>query len=286
MEICILGGTGLVGQALKTKLTPKHSVNTFGRKAFASEAQLFDAIQSADLIIQLSGANIGQRWSKNYKQEIWDSRIKTTHMLAKAIAKREIPPQKVICASAIGFYPQSDCTTTYDETQTQAGTGFLADLSVAWETAAQSLAPKENLLITRFGVVLDKRQGALAKMLPPFKLGLGGPVAGGQQCFSWIHIDDLTAAIDYLIDRPAEFGVFNLTAPHPIKQAEFAKTLGKTLNRPAVLPLPAWQLKLMFGEGAQVLTHSSSVIPSRLQALGFEFQFSDAQTALKALLKP
>lgn len=285
MKICILGGTGLVGQALKSKLNVQHQVTVAGRSAFASEQTLVETIKAANIIIQLSGANIGQRWSKGYKQQIWDSRIDTTHMLASAIAKLETPPERVFCASAIGFYPETTCDAPLDETCTTAGDNFLGKLSVAWEQAASKLASSENLVITRFGVVLDKHQGALAKMLPAFKLGLGGPVAGGKQCFSWVHIDDLVKAYVFLINNPQLNGVFNLSAPQPLPQKTFAKILAKTLKRPAFVPLPLWQLKLIFGEGAQVLTHSSAVLPTKLQQAGFEFQHPDASNALKNLLK-
>lgn len=285
MKICILGGTGLVGQALKSKLNVQHNVTTVGRSAFNNEQELIAIIKDAQIIIQLSGANIGQRWSKGYKQQIWDSRVETTEMLASAIAKLDHPPKRVFCASAIGFYPENNCDTPVDETCTTPGDNFLAELSVAWEQSASKLAPKENLVITRFGVVLDKQQGALAKMLPAFKFGLGGPVAGGEQCFSWVHIDDLVNAYVFLINNPEWNGTFNITAPLPLAQKTFAKTLAKTLKRPCFVPLPLWQLKLIFGEGAQVLTHSSAVLPTKLQHKGFEFQYPDASSALKNLLK-
>lgn len=285
-KIVILGGTGLIGQALKTQLASQFEIVTYGRQAFQSLEQLKTRIEDAHIIIQLSGANIGQRWSKGYEQTLWNSRIETTKMLAQAIAQRQTKPAKVICASAIGFYPENTCENPVDETQTTAGQNFLAELSLAWEAQAEKLAPKANLIITRFGVVLDKHQGALAKMLPAFKLGLGGPVAGGKQCFSWIHIQDLTRAIAFLLDQPDSHGVYNLTAPNPLAQKAFAKILGKTLHRPAILPLPAWQLKLMFGKGAQVLMHSSAVLPGRLKKQGFEFEFPDATLALKDLLDP
>lgn len=281
--LVILGGTGLIGQALKKRLSHAYQIKTFGREAFTDLQTLKTSIDGAQIIVQLSGANIGQRWRKGYEKILWDSRIATTKMLVQALKETSTPPSKVICASAIGFYPENSCENPVDENCTKPGNNFLADLSVAWETEAQKLAPVENLLITRFGVVLDKHQGALAKMLPAFKLGLGGPVAGGDQCFSWIHIDDLTCAIEFLINK-LQHGIFNLTAPNPLPQKTFAQTLGKVLHRPAFLPLPAWQLKLMFGKGAQVLMHSSAVVPSKLQDLGFEFHYPNAKEALQNLV--
>ncbi|CAN8142290.1 TIGR01777 family protein [uncultured Thiomicrorhabdus sp.] len=284
MNITILGGTGLVGSALQQQLRTQHRVTVFGRQVFRSPKTVMEAIADAELVIQLAGANIGARWNAIYKQEIWDSRIESTKMLGQALQKLDKTP-RIICASAIGFYPQADdCSRHYSENHTQAGDDFLAKLSVAWEAEAQNLVDDEKLVITRFGVVLSKQGGALAKMLPAFKFGLGGPVAGGQQCFSWIDIDDLCRAMQFIIERPELRGIFNLSAPNPLPQKQFANLLGKTLNRPTFMPLPLWQLKLMFGEGAQVLTHSSSVYPQRLLELGFEFRFADAESSLRHLL--
>jgi hypothetical protein len=158
----------------------------------------------------------------------------------------------------------------------------LGRLGAAWEAASRALVPEP--LIFRFGVVLGRDGGALAKMLPAFKLGLGGPVAGGQQCFSWVHIDDLCAAMLFALERPQMQGVYNLCAPQPLSNAEFGRTLANVLNRPFWLPLPAWQLRLLFGEGAQVLTHSAAVIPTRLQQAGFVFRYPAAKAALADLL--
>ncbi|QKI89958.1 TIGR01777 family oxidoreductase [Thiomicrorhabdus xiamenensis] len=284
MQITILGGTGMIGQALKQHLSSQHTVELYGRQVFSQPEKLLEAIKDAEIIIQLAGANIGARWNPVYKQEIWDSRIDTTRMLAQALQETANPP-RVFCASAIGFYPQAEaCEHHYTEKDVQPGEDFLAQLSVAWEEEAKKLVAPELLTITRFGVVLSPKGGALAKMLPAFKFGLGGPVAGGRQCFSWIDIDDLCRAYAWLIQQPQMHGTFNLTAPHPLAQKAFAETLGEVLHRPTILPLPLWQLKLMFGEGAQVLTHSASVYPQRLLDEGFEFKYPDAKSSLKHLL--
>jgi uncharacterized protein (TIGR01777 family) len=143
----------------------------------------------------------------------------------------------------------------------------------------------DDVLIFRFGVVLDPKQGALAKMLPAFKLGLGGPVAGGKQCFSWVCIDDLVRAFEHALNQPDLTGVVNLTAPTPVTQRQFGQTLARVLKRPFGLPLPAWQLKLMFGRGAQVLMMSHAVLPTRLQASGFVFDYPTPEAALTHLLQ-
>ena len=282
MKIVILGGTGLIGRALQQTLA--HDVESYGRTVFSSAQTLEKALRGCEVVINLAGANIGARWSERYKQEIWDSRIETTRLLADVLLTMPEPPKRLVNASAIGFYPQTQCTAPFDETQTQSGNDFLAQLSVAWEAQAQRVQDTIPTVITRFGVVLSPKGGALAKMLPAFKLGLGGPVAGGEQCFSWISLPDLCRAIDFILQRPEIDGALNLCAPTPLQQKQFAKVLASTLHRPCFVPLPMWQLKLMFGEGAQVLTHSSAVLPTRLQALGFEFEHPTAKSALNAIL--
>lgn len=282
MNICILGGTGFVGQYLKTYLSPKNSVKAYGREAFSTAEDLAKKLENQNLIIMLAGANVGQRWSKKHKQALWDSRINTNALLEKAIALCQTPPKRIFSASAIGVYPQNTCTNPLDESCTLIGNGDLGKLGQAWEAASLKLTPQP--VIFRFGVVLGKHGGALAKMLPAFKLGLGGPVAGGQQAFSWIQIEDLARAMEFVIEHPQLNGVINVTAPNPVTNHEFGATLAKALHRPFWLPLPAWQLKLMFGEGAQVLTHSSAILPKRLLDAGFEFKYAEIESAIKASL--
>lgn len=284
MNILILGGTGFVGNHLKTDLAHKqHNVNALGRKVFNDDRELQNAVNGQDVIIMLAGENIGHRWSAPYKQALLDSRVVTSQKLKKAIEACTDKPKRILAASAIGIYPENDCQHPIDETTTHYGDHFLAELGKAWEQENAQLSPKPVLM--RFGVVLGKNGGALAKMLPPFKLGLGGPVAGGKQCFSWIHIKDLVRAIDFLINNSELEGAFNLTAPVPLTNNEFGKHLANTLSRPYFIPLPLWQLKLMFGEGAQVLTHSSAILPKRLIDEGFTFEFSEAKPALVDILK-
>jgi len=283
MRIIILGGTGFVGTHLKAHLVKEgHLVEVYGREAFQADFDLTLELEDQDLLIMLSGENIGQRWSESYKNALIESRTLTNHQLKLALQACSNPPKRIFSASAIGFYPQSDCQSPFDETHRQAGEGFLGQLTQQWEQATQQLQPTP--LIMRFGVVLGQDGGALQKMLLPFKLGLGGPVAGGKQCFSWIHIGDLAAAVSFFINNPQLAGVFNVTSPQPVSNAEFGQSLAKALRRPFWLPLPEFQLKLMFGEGAQVLTHSSAVLPRRLQAEGFEFNYPSVQSALAEIL--
>lgn len=284
MKISILGGTGFVGRHLCKQLEKNdNQVNAFGRSAFASQQNLIKAIDGSDVLVVLVGENIGQRWSEAYKKALYDSRIVSNQKIQQAIAECEQPPQKIMSASAIGIYPANNCDQPLDETCEEVGDGFLGQLGQAWEESSKQLTPEP--VIMRFGVVLGADGGALEKMLLPFKLGLGGPVAGGKQCFTWIHIKDLVRAIDYSIENAQAGESYNLCAPNPLTNAEFGKTLAKTLKRPFLLPLPEWQLKLMFGEGAQVLTHSSAILPSKIQELGFEFKYPTAESALKNILQ-
>ncbi len=193
MRIVILGGTGLVGSYLKPQLERHgHNVKAYGREAFDPGFDLAAELNGLDCLIQLSGANIGQRWTAAHQKRIWTSRVDLNHHLAEVLRSLDEPPKRVIAASAIGFYPESDCDHPLDESHTDAGQNAFGDLVQAWEKATQKLAAPERLVTFRFGVVLTANGGALGKMLPAFKLGLGGPIAGGQQCFSWVHIDDLT----------------------------------------------------------------------------------------------
>ncbi|GAB6034712.1 TIGR01777 family oxidoreductase [Galenea microaerophila] len=282
LKVVLLGGTGFVGTALTEKLRlAGMNVVSYGRNAFNCIENLKSILEGSDILIMLAGANIGERWTAKHKQAIWDSRLKTNAMLATALSELSLPPKRIFSASAVGIYPQNDCTNPVDESCLQIGQSELGILGSAWEQASRGLSPEP--VIMRFGVVLEKHGGALAKMLPPFKMGVGGPVAGGQQCMSWIHLDDLCEAVLFLINNPHSSGVYNLCAPTPVSNCEFGATLAKVLHRPFWLPLPAWFLKIVFGEGAQVLTHSSAVIPKRLLAAGFSFRYPTVQRAMQSI---
>lgn len=283
MNIIILGGTGFIGRYLQSYLRQQgHMVTAFGRQAFSANFDLSARLEHQDLLIMLAGENVGQRWSSAYKKALLESRTLTNQALKEAIAACDNPPKRIFSASAIGIYPQNTLQTPVDESCTQVGREFLGALGQQWEAATLQLTPQP--VIMRFGVVLGNKGGALYKMLPAFKLGLGGPVAGGAQAFSWIHIKDLARAVGFLIAHPELAGSFNLTAPNPLSNRDFGQTLASVLHRPFWLPMPQWMLSLIFGEGAQVLTHSSAVMPQRLIAEGFEFEYSQIKPALTDLL--
>ncbi len=282
MQIVILGGTGLIGEALKENFILNHEVECFGREAFISFETLLDAVKNCSLVIQLSGANISKRWSSSYKKEIWSSRVDATNLLASVIHSLPNKP-KIICASAVGFYPESDCKHPLNETDNSPGSDFLAKLSVAWEAAAKSIS--RDTIIFRFGVVLSKKGGALKQMYLPYLFGFGGPIKGGNHCFSWVHMKDLIKAFEFVLNHSESIGIYNLTSPQPIQQKYFGQVLAKTLKRPFFVPLFEWQLKLLFGEGAKVLTQSVSVTPKFLLDEGFVFDFPDIESALLDLIQ-
>jgi len=280
MKIVILGGTGLIGSALQKSFSKGHQVQCFNRDAFKSLDNLISIIEGSDFVIQLSGSTISKRWSKKIVKEMWQSRVDTNQMLSQAVLSLIVKP-RVICASGISFYADSNCDNPKTE-EDPKGDGYLTDLNVAIESAARSIA--DDVIILRFGVVLSRKGGALQKLYWPYYFGLGGPIMSGEQCFSWIHIDDLVKAIHFLIKDPQSSGIYNVTSPEPVPQKVFGKALAKALNRPFFLPVWEWQLKILLGKGSQVLTLSASVIPQRLLQDGFVFNYPSVDSAMKELI--
>lgn len=283
MHILISGSTGLIGGRLKRAFRDAgFEVSAVGRSDFLSEAEaLAEKVSGADVVIHLAGAPIIGRWTKKYKNEILSSRVETTRKLVHAVNGAAVKPRLFISASAVGIYPGDGI---YDETATVSGDDFLAEVCRRWEAEASALTPETGLAIFRFGAVLSKEGGALKKMLLPFRLGLGGPVAGGKQGFSWIHTDDLAEAFLFVIKHKLT-GIFNLTAPQITDNVTFTRALGKALHRPAFFPIPAFGLKMVYGEGASVLTSGQKVLPARLQKEDFVFRFPNLELALGDLLK-
>jgi len=234
--------------------------------------------------IHLSGASIAaHRWTPAYKRELWASRVESTRALATVLASMSQPPPTLLVASATGIYGNRG-DELLDE-NSSPGTGFLADLCREWESAAQPAAKAGIRVIhLRFGVVLGPG-GALAKMLPLFRLGLGGRLGSGRQWMSWISLADAVAAILFSLDTPPLAGPVNLTAPHPVTNAEFTNALGRALHRPAILPVPAFALRLAVGSIAnEALLASERAFPSRLTTAGFQFTHPTVDTALTAAL--
>ena len=279
MKIVIFGGSGLIGNALAKNLSASHEVQCLNRSAFKSIDTLSLSLKDSELVIQLSGSTIAKRWTKSHLKEVWESRVDTTQMLSKAISMMTTKP-KVMCASGVSFYPESDCSNPHSENGLR-GEGYLTELSVAWESAAKSIS--EDTIILRFGVVLSRSGGAFMKLYWPYFFGLGGPIASGNQCFSWIHIKDLVRAVNFILNNPQAKGVYNITAPEPIPQKVLGKALASALKRPFLVPLWEWQLKLLFGSGSQILTESISVIPKKILEEGFIFDYPDIKSAMDDL---
>ena len=238
-----------------------------------------------DSIIHLAGAGIGdKRWSKKRLKLIRDSRIIPTQNLAKIIANLESPPKKLLCSSAIGFYGNRG-TEVLDE-ESESGDDLLSDLCKDWENASNEAKDSGiNVIHLRTGIVMSPLGGALAKLLLPAKFGAGGPVGGGKQMQSWISLDDEIYAIHHLMMKEDSEGVYNLTAPNPVSQKQFAKTLGKALRRPAFAPLPGFVIKLLFGQmGKKLVLEGQDVRPTRLLESGYEFTHSELETCLRSCL--
>lgn len=295
-RVLISGASGLIGQALQPFLqTQGWTVDTLVRRPSrdASEIQWDPASGTVtwpeayhcDAVVHLAGANIaGGRWTAARQQEIRQSRVQGTTTLVQALARLERPPRVLASGSASGFYGD-----TGDEAVTEnapSGAGFLAEVCQAWEDAARSAEVKGTRLVwLRSGVVLSPAGGALAKMLPAFKAGLGGPVGSGQQWLSWIGLPDWLHACQRVLEDPALSGPVNLTAPRPERQRDFARILGEVINRPTGLPAPATVLRLALGQMAdEVLLASSRVHPDRLLQSGYDFMHPSLENALRHVL--
>ncbi len=279
--IAISGASGFVGQNLTLYLERKnYRVLKISRDILTNPAVLDEIIKSSDVIINLNGANIINRWSESYKKILISSRIDATKNLAHSINRVSKKPKLFISTSAIGIY---DNKKTYDENGSFAN-DFLSTLCQNWEAEAKKAKSEfVKVAIFRFGIALAKDGGAFKKMITPFKLGLGGVIGSGEQHFSFIHIEDLLNAYLFVIENSFD-GVFNLVSPTPTTNYEFTKTLGKALNRPTFFTVPESVLKLIFSEGAKVLSDGESAVPKKLLDLGFEFKYKDIKECLQSLL--
>jgi len=295
MRVIISGASGLIGTALGQALRADgHDVVALVRRA-AGEHEVrwdpargelsADALAGADAVVHLAGAGIGDhRWTAEYRKEILDSRVRSTTLLAERIAECAQRPPVLLSGSAIGVYGASD-DRELDETS-PAGSGFLADVCVQWEAStAAAAAAGTRVVHLRTGIVLTPKGGALRKMLPLFRLGVGGPFGNGKQWQSWISLDDEVGAIRHLLTADVQ-GAVNLTAPNPVDGRTFARTLGRTLRRPALVPVPAFGPRLLLGRDLAdaLLFTGQRVMPRVLQASGYEFQHPTLDVALGSLL--
>lgn len=278
--IAISGASGFVGTSL-TKFFSNvgYKVILISREILNNNNKLEELLNTTDIVINLAGANIINRWSESYKKLLYSSRIDTTSKIVKAINSISNKPKILISTSAVGIY---DNISTYDENGSFSN-DFLSNLCQDWEKEAlKAKNETTKVAIFRFGIVLGQEGGALQKMITPFKLGLGGIIGSGKQAFSFVHIDDLLNAYKFVIENSHE-GIFNLTAPKPTTNKGLTLALGKTLKRPTILPVPEFVLKLIFSEGARVLTDGQSAIPKKLLDLGFEFKFKTIEETIENL---
>ncbi len=300
-KIVIAGATGLIGKELvKLLVKSDYHVVSLARnlkksKLILPEAQehiLFDsnseefktAIENSYAIINLSGASIaGKRWSKPYKKIILQSRIKTTGILSEAIIKSENPPNVFINASAVGIYGSEGKNKITEKSQT--GNDFLANVCKQWEAEAFKSWDKCRVVSARTGIVLDKKGGALAKMLLPFKLSLGGPLGSGKQWMPWIHIEDTVRLYKWVMENDSISGPVNFTAPNPVQMKIFAKTIGQVLKSPSFFKVPSILLKLLLGESSIIVLSGQNAIPQKALENGFKFNYPNLKEALILILK-
>jgi uncharacterized protein (TIGR01777 family) len=298
MNVTLTGASGFIGRRLIERLvTDGHRLHLLGRRrpATAPPEVAFsewdansgevpeEALRQVDAIIHLAGEPVAQRWTREIKSRIRNSRVIGTQSLVQALAKRAERPHTFLSASAIGYY--GDRGTEILNEHSAPGTGFLAEVCGEWEREAHAAGNLGmRVVILRIGIVLGKEGGALKQMLPLFRLGMGGPIASGKQWMSWIHADDLVKAMVFALGDPKLFGPVNATAPNPVENAVFAQALGEALNRPAVLHTPVFALKMMLGEAADVVLASQRIIPQALQQAGFTWAHPEIREALASVV--
>ncbi len=297
MRILITGGSGFIGRALCPELLAKgHDVLVVSRNPVRAAKHLPAGIEftrsvpkardfEPEVIINLAGEPIAdRRWSTSRKEKLIDSRTTTTASLVELVAELPQKPKVFISASAVGFYGSHGPEPVTEDTE--AGSGFAHELCAQWETVAERAKPHvDRLCVIRIGLVLDQPGGLLDRMVPPFRLGLGGRFGTGKQCMPWIHRHDMVRIIEWLINHPTAEGVFNASAPRPVDNATFAKTLAQTLRRPAVFPVPEFVLKTAFGEMSELMLQGACMMPKRLLDNGFEFNYPSLDLALAEIIQ-
>jgi len=311
VRIVITGGTGLIGQVLTARLASQgHRVFILSRSpgrapcpSLSSEvlagveivkwdARTADGwteyVSGADGIVNLAGASLDRRWTPRYKRVIRDSRLNAGRAVVQAVEQAISKPRVIVQASGAGYYGPRGHQIVSEAAA--PGAGFLGQTAVAWEA---STAPVEDLgpvpssvrrVVIRSGVVLSAHGGALPRMMLPFHFFVGGPLGSGEQWLPWVHIEDEVRAIQFLIETEAASGPFNVTAPHPVTNAEFSRVLGQTMGRPARFPVPSFVLRLLLGEMSTVVLEGQRAVPERLLDLGFTFRYEKLGTALRDLI--
>ncbi|HXY11252.1 MAG TPA: TIGR01777 family oxidoreductase [Terriglobales bacterium] len=294
-KVLISGSSGLVGSALLPRLTANGwQVTRLIRSDSAGPGQISwdpsrpippESVSGFDAVIHLAGETIAERWTARKKQAIRDSRVVGTRNIAEALAQAAKRPALLLAASAVGFYGDRGDEVLNEESL--GGQGFLAEVCRDWESATQpAVQAGVRTVMTRFGIVLSPSGGALAKMLPPFRLGLGGRVGSGRQWWSWVALDDVIGAIEYAMKTSTLAGPLNVVSPNPVTNREFTTSLASALSRPALFPMPAFAARAALGQMAdELLLASQRVEPAKLRASGYRFRRPDLDMALAAILK-
>jgi uncharacterized protein (TIGR01777 family) len=298
MKVTVTGATGRIGRHLVAALKrrgddvavlsrdPERASERLGVEAFAwnlkDDAAPKEALTGRDAIVHLAGEDVGQRWNDKTKAEILDSREKGTRNLVHTIFDTTPRPKALICASASGYYGARK-DELVDESAAP-GRDWLAEVVTRWERQADTAKIGTRTVVVRTGIVLDADGGALEKMLPPFRAGIGGPIGSGKQYMPWIHLDDLVGIYLAAIDNPTFQGPVNASAPEPVTNKAFAKALGRALGRPAIAPVPGFSIKLLYGEMSQIVLTGVRMVPGRVAELGYEFKHTDLDEALRDTL--
>jgi hypothetical protein len=294
MRITLTGATGFLGTRLIELLRAGgHDLRQLSRRASGRPGfHTWDplagpppaaSLEGAEAVIHLAGEPVAQRWTAEAKRRIRSSRIEGTRNLVTALGALAVRPKTLICASAIGYYG-SRGSELLDESS-PPGAGFLPEVCAEWEQAAgEARALGIRVVTPRIGVVLGRDGGALKKMLPPFRLGAGGPLAGGSQWMSWIHVEDMVRLIAFVLGATELDGAINAVSPNPVTNADFTHALGAALHRPAFFPVPEIALRALYGEMAGILLDSQRAVPRAAQAAGFQFLHPDLAETLRGLL--
>ena len=283
LKIAICGKSGLVGSKLQQLFSSQHN-DVIGVKIRdnTSVEDVAAQIEKCDILINLSGTTILAPWSESYKKTLYSSRIDTTRKLVEAIGVCKEKPKLFLSASAVGIY---ESNIAHDDNSKKYADDFLSALCRDWEAEAKKAEAFDVRVVQmRFGVIFSKEGGAMSKILPPFKMGVGGELGSGEQMVSWIHIDDLLRAILFIIKTPDISGSVNFTSPYPLSNKEQTDILGKVLHRPTFFKVPAFVIKLIFGEGSRVVLDSKEVYPSKLLESGFVFEYEKFESALREIV--
>jgi len=300
VKILVTGGTGFVGTQLTFRLIQdRNEVTILTRSGKRPEkgstgvsylqgdptqkGPWQEAIKNHDAVINLAGASIFSKWTEEHKKAIWESRVNTTQNIVEGIPSRPERPFTLFSASAVGYY--GFCGDEKLTEESAHGDDFLARIAVEWEGEALKARDKgARVVITRFGIVMGEKGGALSQMIPLFKKYIGGPIGSGKQWFSWIHIKDLAETFVFMMKHPEISGPVNVCSPNPVRNKDLAKALGKALHRPSLIPAPGFMVRWVLGEFGSVILEGQRVIPRKLLESGFVFQYPDIEKALQSIV--